>query len=291
MRTTESPDEAMRVAQPLVEADPIGYSVYATVTAASPAGPDQSNGARWLFVERESQVALAVLHNPPWPLGLAEGPAGAIDAVARYVADRLADVRAVRGPRPAVEAFLERFVALSGREVADVEEQGVYDLPGEPRLPWPVPGEFVVAGPDDVELMTQWLRAFKLETEADAEASSGDRDRVRGPVMDGRAALWCDAGVPVSMCWASTPHAGIVRISAVYTPREHRGRGYASALVADASRRQQLVGHRCMLYTQLSNPTSNKIYQAVGYRRVDDNVIVSLSPAVGAGSAQAARQG
>ncbi len=62
----------------------------------------------------------------------------------------------------------------------------------------------------------------------------------------------------------------------------------ASALVAEANRRRQRLGHRCMLYTQLSNPTSNKIDQAVGYRRVDDNVVVSLSPAAAASGSQVA---
>jgi predicted GNAT family acetyltransferase len=57
----------------------------------------------------------------------------------------------------------------------------------------------------------------------------------------------------------------------VYTPPQHRGRGYASALTAAASQDQLDRGHRyCFLFTDLSNPTSNKIYQSIGYEPVCD---------------------
>ena len=64
-----------------------------------------------------------------------------------------------------------------------------------------------------------------------------------------------------------------VRIGPVYTPPEFRGRGYASALTAHVSTEQLAAGRSfCFLYTDLANPTSNKIYVAIGYRRVCDSV-------------------
>jgi predicted GNAT family acetyltransferase len=63
----------------------------------------------------------------------------------------------------------------------------------------------------------------------------------------------------------------MARINAVYTPPDRRGNGYASACVAAASRHAQTaLASTCMLYTDLANPTSNKIYQALGYRAVAD---------------------
>ena len=76
---------------------------------------------------------------------------------------------------------------------------------------------------------------------------------------------------PVSLTGVSgaTPHG--IRIGPVYTPSAFRGRGYASALVAEVSQEQLDAGRRfCFLYTDLANPTSNKIYQAIGYRPVTD---------------------
>jgi predicted GNAT family acetyltransferase len=74
----------------------------------------------------------------------------------------------------------------------------------------------------------------------------------------------------VSMTGITDPVAGVVRIGPVYTPRDRRGRGYASALVAPLSAAARNQGHRCILYTQLGNPTSNSIYRALGYRVVDE---------------------
>lgn len=82
--------------------------------------------------------------------------------------------------------------------------------------------------------------------------------------------LWHE-GRPVSALALSPEIAGTVRIGPVYTPREHRGRGYASAAVARASLDALARGaRRCMLFTDIANPTSNKIYAAVGFRRVGD---------------------
>jgi GNAT superfamily N-acetyltransferase len=76
---------------------------------------------------------------------------------------------------------------------------------------------------------------------------------------------------PVAMNWTSPPAAGVVRVSAVYTPPERRGRGYASALVAATSQAALADGATaCTLFTDLANPTSNAIYQRIGYRPVAD---------------------
>jgi predicted GNAT family acetyltransferase len=80
--------------------------------------------------------------------------------------------------------------------------------------------------------------------------------------------LWEDRGVVVSMVAVNPAVAGVVRIGPVYTPPEARRRGYASSAVAAVSRQALQTGaHTCMLFTDVSNPTSNKIYADVGYRR------------------------
>ena len=76
---------------------------------------------------------------------------------------------------------------------------------------------------------------------------------------------------PVSMVGYGGPTPSGIRIGSVYTPPEHRRCGYASAAVAELSRRMIATGNRyCFLFTELSNPTSNHIYQEIGYRSVSD---------------------
>jgi len=82
--------------------------------------------------------------------------------------------------------------------------------------------------------------------------------------------LWI-AGTPVSLAGCTGPTPNGIRIGPVYTPPEHRNHGYASAAVAALSQLLLERGFRsCFLFTDLSNPTSNKIYQAVGYQPVCD---------------------
>ena len=62
-----------------------------------------------------------------------------------------------------------------------------------------------------------------------------------------------------------------IGVGGVYTPPELRRRGYASSCVAALSQRLLDAGFEyCTLYTDLSNPTSNDIYQQIGYRPVGD---------------------
>jgi uncharacterized protein len=62
----------------------------------------------------------------------------------------------------------------------------------------------------------------------------------------------------------------VARVGYVYTPPALRGRGYASACTAALTQRLIEEGRTCFLFTDLANPTSNKIYQAIGYHPVCD---------------------
>ena len=89
-------------------------------------------------------------------------------------------------------------------------------------------------------------------------------------LRDERLLVWDDDRV-VSMVGTRPPVAGVVCLGPGYTPPEARRHGYATALVAEVSRRALAAGAaKCMLYTDLANPTSNHIYQAVGYHRSTD---------------------
>jgi hypothetical protein len=85
--------------------------------------------------------------------------------------------------------------------------------------------------------------------------------------------FWEDGGQGVSFAAYGNPTPHGIRIAPVYTPPEVRGRGYASACVAALSQCLLDSGRQqCYLYTDLANPTSNKIYQAIGYRPVGDAI-------------------
>ncbi|HEY6524286.1 MAG TPA: GNAT family N-acetyltransferase, partial [Solirubrobacteraceae bacterium] len=146
----------------------------------------------------------------------------------------------------------------------------------------PGPGRLVAATEADRDLALGWWDDFV--TEADVIDAGPD---ARAATVDFRISqrdlfLWHDEGRPVSMVSANPAVAGVVRIGPVYTPPQARRRGYASSAVAEVSRHALGTGaHTCMLYTDLANPTSNKIYADVGYGRIaewEERVFTGLSP-------------
>jgi len=98
-------------------------------------------------------------------------------------------------------------------------------------------------------------------------------DAVLRRIEDGRVWLWeHPSGAAVHLTGHNRASFGAQRIAPVYTPPEHRGHGYASAAVAEVSRRILASGATPCLFTDQANPTSNKIYQAIGYRVVVDMI-------------------
>ena len=91
-------------------------------------------------------------------------------------------------------------------------------------------------------------------------------------IDSGEIYLW-DDGEPRCMEGRSRPTRHTVTVNAVYTPPEFRSVGYATSTVAALSQRLLGEGYRaCVLYTDLANPTSNGIYQRIGYRAASDSV-------------------
>jgi predicted GNAT family acetyltransferase len=122
--------------------------------------------------------------------------------------------------------------------------------------------------------MITWFEAFAQEigdlAMADHAASVDDR------ISYGGITVWEADGVPVSIAALTRAVAGMARVGPVYMPPELRGRGYAGAATAAISRAARDAGVRdIVLYTDLANPTSNALYQHLGYRPVTDRIVLS----------------
>jgi predicted GNAT family acetyltransferase len=112
--------------------------------------------------------------------------------------------------------------------------------------------------------MIDWTRGFQIEI---GEPADDTELRVERGMAAGEIWLW-DDGEAMSMAVARKPTQGVVRIAGVYTPPGKRKRGYAEACVHALSNHMRDAGFRCVLYTDLANPTSNSIYRRIGYRAV-----------------------
>ena len=240
-------------------------------------GVDFGTGQPYMAVVVDGDRVLGVaVCTPPYNLVLSQpAPDASESAIARAVADDVlaakTTIAGVFGPATMARAFAETWHALTGQTSEIENREGIYELT-EVRSPSGVPGSFRVAGRTDRPLLVEWLDAFNREALPSAPAMDAGTWVDRALDSPARTlALWEDDGVPVSLAGAGNPTPNGIRVGPVYTPPERRARGYASALVAELSARQLASGQRfCFLFTDLANPTSNHIYQTIGYRRVGD---------------------
>lgn len=121
----------------------------------------------------------------------------------------------------------------------------------------------------DTEIIADWIGQFHEETHTE-RGSSSLIEAAERRIKDGSAFVWEDKKI-VSMTLKTRPTNRYVSVSGVLTPKEYRRRGYASSLVYSLSKSLLESGYEgCTLFTDLSNPTSNKIYQDIGYNPVCD---------------------
>jgi hypothetical protein len=169
-------------------------------------------------------------------------------------------------------SFAARWRARMGVEARVVMTQRIYATETA-VAPAGVPGAARRYRDDDRDLVLTWLAAFSDdalgERSVPLEAERWLDRRLADP--DTEILLWEVSGEPVSLAAAGTPTPNGLRVGPVYTPPERRRRGYAEAVTAEVTRRA-LAGRRrfCFLFTDLANPTSNAIYQRIGYAPVGD---------------------
>jgi hypothetical protein len=228
----------------------------------------------WVGVEAGRPVS-AALRTEPHDLVLADPEPGADpEPLPLAVAEDDPGVPGIVGNQPFVETAAERIAAGTRRVAEKVLSQGVHALERVLNVPLPA-GRTVVATPADRDLVRGWLTDFAHEALPDPPRFIDRIDRTLDTRFAGPRAgiwLWNLHGEPVSLSAYSGPTPSGIRIGPVYTPPEHRRRGYATTLVADQSRWLLEQGYRsCFLYTDLSNPTSNAIYERIGYRRVAES--------------------
>ena len=191
--------------------------------------------------------------------------------------DEGAEVPGVIGGLPEADVFASRFQSATGATVSSRTDQAIHVIHAvdDPPVPSGAPR---IAGPDDLELLAVWHRAFHEEAVPTEHFDEAVLRRNLTKVLEGTAGrlqyLWED-GEPVCLVGVMETGTDTPGVGPVYTPPEHRRKGYGTALTAHASRMALDGGARyCLLYTDLANPTSNAIYAKIGYRRVCDSAMI-----------------
>jgi len=256
---------------PRLEADEARFNLAIAVLGSLRSGRTVPDRAPLLAVVGPDDVA--VLHTPPHGLLLTGLPDGAAAAIIDAVLAGGYRPPLVVGPPEAVEPVAQEWERRSGATRADVRAQGIYAV-RELVPPPKVAGAARVATAEDAPLIHEWQVAFSDELDLQPLPR---RPQTDARTRSGDFTLWAVDGEPVALAGVGGRTTRGARIGPVYTPPGRRGRGYGAAVTAAATQRCFDQGaERCFLYTDLANPTSNAIYQRLGYERVGDSLEVTF---------------
>jgi hypothetical protein len=263
-------DRFLVSARPFLMAREAEHNLMLGIAGSLQADPNRYEGPPYLATVEDGGATVAVAMRTPPHNALLSGME-TVAPVALIAGDMHAAygvLPGASGPKQVVAAFVREWQARTGQSFRLTMPQRIYKLERSVP-PEGVPGHLRPATPDDRPLLLSWFRAFTWEAVGTNEDPAPDVDRFLRFVTGGMY-IWED-GQPASMAAWSSPTANGVRIAAVYTPPELRRRGYASACVAALSQLMLDQGRRfCFLYTDLNNPTPNRIYPRIGYVPVCD---------------------
>lgn len=219
-------------------------------------------------VEAEGDIVAVAMRTPSGNLLLSKiQDFGAVEVMVQNLHTTQESLPGVTAPNAEAKAFAEIWRSLTSQSYKMKMALRAFQLKQVEKISSSV-GELRQGTQRDRELLIDWFEAFVVE--ALGIAATNTERTVERHLQQGTAYLWEDE-TPVSIaCNVGITLNGAV-ISVVYTPPEHRRKGYGSSCVAALSEILLSRGHKyCFLFTDLANPTSNHIYQAIGYQSVGD---------------------
>ncbi len=274
---TEAVDEFLTAAGTFLNAERARNTVVLTVTetlrATGQPGPEGPQLFGW-WHDNGGTTRGAFMHTPTYPVLLSAMPEEAVRALADGLADMKQPLTGVNAEEASARAFAAMWHERTGEDAHVHRRMRLFRL-GELTWPEPVPGGTArTATKADRDLVISWFDAFAREVndpERDHQEATDER------LSYGGITLWQVDGVPVSMAGVTRTVGGMVRVGPVYTPPELRGRGYAGAATATVSQAALDAGTAdVVLYTDLANPTSNALYQRIGYLPVEDRMVLAF---------------
>jgi predicted GNAT family acetyltransferase len=232
------------------------------------------------------EVAGAFLRTPPLAAALTDLPPDAVPSLV----DALGDVPGFSGEVGVAELVAAEWTRRTGVTAEVSLRSRLYRL-GRLTTPQHMPrGRARLATAADRDLLLSWYELFTIEMGGSAENLA---EAVDDRIADRGLVLWETKDGPVSMAGHSRPVAGMIRVAPVFTPvatcvrtdfimAAHpdglRRRGYASAVTAAVSLKAAELAGEVLLFTVVANPTSNSLYQRLGYVPVEERLVMSLRP-------------
>jgi GNAT superfamily N-acetyltransferase len=279
-RLTDSAELFLAMAGEHLRSDPVRHTVPLTVLdTLRHAGPAAFGDSPSTFGWHDAgggAIDAAFLQTPPYPVLITSVPPGSASSLLDVLAAAHRAPLAVNLAAHDEPAILAAWTAATGGGARTSLRSRLFKL-GELTPPDPAPpGAARVADDSDRGLLVDWMAAFARES---GGAPPEDAGRIVAHRLSDRGfRLWESGGMPVALASLTREVAGVVRVSAVYTPPEHRRRSYGGAVTTAVSQAALDAGAAAVvLFTDQANPTSNALYQRLGYRPVEERLVLELT--------------
>jgi len=233
--------------------------------------------ANWFMatVTNASGLLLTAIMTPPHNVALYATDnkidADAMTCLINGLADTL--IPGVLAEKSLAERFAQTYTAACGKTYEIAMNQRIYELtqvsPNIPQM-----GKIRLLEDGDMSFFPYWRSAMFGEAIHHANTMEIPTGADNNYHLNGKKIYILEVdGVAVSMAGFTREMQSVIGVGYVYTPSYYRGRGYASSAVAQVSQIALDRGFtKCVLYTDLTNPTSNSIYQKIGYHPICDSL-------------------
>jgi len=229
----------------------------------------------------ESSLHITAIMTPPHLLTLYATDNKINDEALDFLVSSLVDsniyIPGVMSEKNLAEKFAQKYTDKKGLKFEIYKNQRIYELVEvNPKIP--SVGNLRLANESDMSFFPYWAEAFNSDCFEMPIIIKDDLESYHYHISQNRLYILEDSGMPVSMARIGRDLVETCVVNYVYTPPYLRGKGYASSCVAKISQIGLERGFKkCVLYTDLSNPTSNSIYQKIGYVPICDSSDIRFS--------------
>ncbi|TQR16387.1 GNAT family N-acetyltransferase [Psychrobacillus soli] len=270
----ENAKDFARIATPFLEKNEDKFSLFLGVLQAIKDGKYENPYIA--TVEEDGELLALFQMTPPHPLNIIfvdkERMEECINLSIHELIQQSISINSIISVKEWAYAFAQKWQEKTGQSFSILMDQGLYRLDQIEDALEMSPGAWRYATKEDALLIEKWYSLFEENTGLPKTAPEEIKNRVKAMLDANEVFLWENQGQTVSMMKKARPTANGVTVSLVFTPEEERKKGYARTMVAAGSKELLKEFQFCVLYTDMLNPTSNKIYQEIGYKKLIDSV-------------------
>ncbi len=277
-----APEDLLRIIEPLLLAKESENNLFLGLLIQFTDHPEQQEDDHfWFSIVDQGKILLAGWRTPPFPFGIWAPDSNyepALQHFIEYLKEKDKEVPGIVARKDLADRFREMAQRVFQLETFFTMKQGLYEC-REVDTSRLGNGSIRLADETDLELLTDWNIAFYIDVLKTEPLRSETKAQLTEQIHAEVFYLYEVGGEIVSMAFCARPMINGITVNMVYTPKHYRNKGYATACVAQLTKKLLEDGWEfTALYTDLNNPTSNNIYKKIGYRWIGESAEYRFKP-------------